>query len=157
VTETIVFAANRREYRFTPVTAASYPAAPDPTTIAPLSPKLVPIYQAALATLTSYAALPPNWDHEGGTPMTSGAQATGIVMLNALASENIVPQIAPLSDGGLLIEFTRGSVELTLDVEATGAVHLYASVAGQEYEAGGSAAYVAAALPRLFSLPNLQR
>jgi hypothetical protein len=159
VTETMVglSTANPRDYRPISVTAASYPAAPNPGAIAPLPPKLIPLFQSALATLASYAALPPDWDYEGGVPMTSDAQAAGIVMLNALASEHIVPLLSPLSDGGLLIEFTRGSFELTLDVDRSGAVQLYASLATNEYAAQGSAAYVAATLPNLFSLASQQR
>jgi hypothetical protein len=138
------------DYSARSVIAAHYPAMPGDETITPPSPSKAALYQAALTTLRSYARLEVNWDYENGRPLAPGAEAAGVVLLNAFASSNIVPNFSPLNDGGVLFEID-GPVYLALDVQPTGMVHMFLSSRGQEYEESGSAANVVAAL---FGHPN---
>ncbi len=132
-------------YRTRPIYATRYPATPGEATIAPPSPDLTPQYQQALLMLRSYTQLEANWDYEEGRPLTAEAQAAGILLLNAFASANIVPQFSPTNDGGVLFEI-ENSTYLSLDVAADGNVHVFAVYGGKEIESSGSAANIVGSL-----------
>ncbi len=91
--------------------------------------RVVPYATASDWFLTSLGAvarlsnLPTNWDSYGSPPVTSEARAQALRLLMLIEGEaSAIPQIGPVSGGGLQLEWSNGLRALELEVRPDGAV-----------------------------------
>ena len=104
------------------------PTPRDPTAAEDYPPR--PHLGRSLKTLRQLGKLLPNWDSYGALPLTERALGTAGRLLGDIASEmagvaardGMPYHIAPLADGGILLEWeTRGiDDELAVDISADG-------------------------------------
>ena len=77
---------------------------------------------AAFERLETFAALAPNWDSYGGKPLKPSAVPTIIALIFEGHSRCAVPEIHPLSGGGVSLAWHRGDRDLEVQVSADGTV-----------------------------------
>lgn len=76
--------------------------------------------------------IPPNWDDEGGVPVTPAAAKMAVAVLQCLiTADNLAtPQIAPSGTGGLDIEWLVSGNHLSLSVAPDGNIVIWATKQG---------------------------
>jgi hypothetical protein len=83
------------------------------------------IYTTAEARLAEMEALSPNWNDDGAPPI-SGLALQITRQLLALRPPLIrISELFPSPDGGVLMEYVRGSWDLTVEVGADGTLEIY--------------------------------
>lgn len=73
---------------------------------------------AVRSQLTAIAHLPPNWDGYGARPVASDTILFALQVLAEVWMADLpVPDISPMSNEGIMIEWISGEVEFTLEIE----------------------------------------
>jgi len=88
----------------------------------PVDANFVPDWvQSAVNALVELALLQTNWDSRGAIKPTAKAVVGALRVLARVMSDDIpLPVIAPTADGGVLLEWLRSPLEVTIEVEADG-------------------------------------
>jgi hypothetical protein len=85
--------------------------------------EMPPPFQRMIDEVDELADLPENWDGYGSPPIQSAAKETAyrlVELLDQLGMPN--PHFAPVSGGGLQLEWQKGKCELELEILPTGEV-----------------------------------
>lgn len=90
--------------------------------------------------LTRLRLLRAGWDGESARPVTDEAiYGAGWLLDRILDTESEPPQIFPLTDGGVQIEWYAAGDEIDIDVDSRGMVHVLATKSSGEVVIEGSA------------------
>lgn len=108
-------------------------------------PRLPGWFGARLAEeLNRLLALPPRWDGDTADEVKAEAVAEAIRVLASVASvDTIAPQLFPLADGGIQIEWHVGGNDVEIEIDGSGSVYVLATrstgdtVVDDELEAPG--------------------
>jgi hypothetical protein len=90
--------------------------------LSPVDANSVPDWvQSAVNALVKLSRLHADWDSRGAINPTAKAVIGALRVLARVMSDDIpLPVIAPTVDGGILIEWLRSPLEVTIEVEADG-------------------------------------
>jgi len=100
-------------------------AAPGASTAAG-SRAVPPWMEPTLAAVLHLIKLPPNWDHRGARPVSSGVAKQGIGLLcRTVPFSAPDPDVVPTATGGLQFEWHQHNVDIELEVRPDHRVHLY--------------------------------
>ena len=100
-------------------------AAPDASTAADAR-AVPPWMEPTLAAVLQLIKLPPNWDHRGARPVSSGVAKQGIGLLcRTVPFSAPDPDVVPTVAGGLQFEWHQHNVDIELEVQPDLRVHLY--------------------------------
>jgi len=88
-------------------------------------PPIRPWLPDALARLTHLTELGANWDSYGGDPVTADALAQTRALINMLSAwhavaPNLPPQVVPVPDGGVQIEWHENGYDLDVEIHPDG-------------------------------------
>ena len=90
------------------------------------------------AQLNALLQLAEGWDARRGQPVELAAVRGSVAVLAALMDETSAPpQVFPLSDGGLQIEWHIGGNDIEIEVDCDGEVHVLATTTSGETIAEG--------------------
>lgn len=107
--------------------------------------------ELGLARLNDLLDLPPGWDGSRARPVTDAAALSAMKTLFAVANDrSLAPQIVPLVDGGIQIEWHAGGFSIEIEVDGSGDAHYLAVNA-----AGQAVVDEEAATSRITDLPGL--
>jgi hypothetical protein len=82
--------------------------------------------EPTLAAVLHLIKLPPNWDHRGARPVSSGVAKQGIGLLcRTVPFSAPDPDVVPTATGGLQFEWHQHNVDIELEVRPDHRVHLY--------------------------------
>ncbi|MCC7342476.1 MAG: hypothetical protein IT170_15450 [Bryobacterales bacterium] len=83
-------------------------------------------FGATLRKITELLQLAPNWDGYGASEVRQDVAAKTLTVLwNLLESDSPTPNVVPLSDGGIQVEWHRHGCSLELEFPASGAASFY--------------------------------
>lgn len=83
--------------------------------------------ELALARLNDLLQLSRGWDGFRARPVTDAAAVTAIKTLFAVANDHsLAPQIVPLVDGGVQLEWHAGGFSIEIEVDGSGDAHYLA-------------------------------
>ncbi len=83
--------------------------------------------------LNSLLRLRPGWDGYRARPLTMEATKTAVDILFAIVDDlSLPPQIFPLRDGGIQLEWHSGDEDIEIEVDAAGRAHVLATDAKGE-------------------------
>lgn len=107
-----------------------------PLTLRVRSGDRIPIFAAAVRTLTTLSALPPNWDSYGAARIRPAAVQTALRLLASVAPSHVpAPSIVPTSAGGIQFEWHTSNADLELSINGEGNVDAFLDVHdGQTWE-----------------------
>lgn len=89
------------------------------------------------AKLDAIAALPHNWDGDGGDPVPHRiVTAAGELLLPLARMQPPVPRIAPVLGGGLQFEWHIGDRELEIEIMPDGTIEYLTAEGGRVQENG---------------------
>ncbi len=98
-------------------------------------------WRAVDQRLSELAALPPNWNDEDAPVISPLALNLARQLLSLRPQLTGVSDLFPSPDGGVLIEYVRGSWDLSVEISPTGTLEIFG------FEIGGSL--------KLYPLPYL--
>jgi hypothetical protein len=105
--------------------------------------------EALLELIQNFANLSNNWDQEGAmAPAPVAIQETRRVVVDFVRAQ-VLPDVMPLSDGGLLIEVANGVAATQIEVSPDGRVAYLISVGGTVTHEGSNRPNVRALLQEL--------
>lgn len=80
-------------------------------------------FLTSVGTVAQLSKLPAGWDSYGSPPITAEARSQALRVLTLLeAQAGTMPQIGPVSGGGLQMEWSQGHRALELEVRPDGSV-----------------------------------
>lgn len=86
------------------------------------------------------ASLPPRWDGGRAKPVSRAAlEQTASLLVRLLTGwpKPVLPQLFPLCDGGIQIEWHADGIDIEIEVDAAGSAHVFASENGGTVVAEG--------------------
>ena len=96
-----------------------------------------PWLQSVIAKFKQLALLAHNWDSYGAEPIPLDPFKNAVSIVNLLDPHAEPPEIVPLTDGGMQLEWHRNNIDLELEL-VVGSVEVYfydlVSLEGKEYE-----------------------
>ncbi len=99
-------------------------------------------FYRALDPVRRFADLDENWDGYGSPPISNRAVETTVLLLARFAREAFripVPEIAPVSGGGLHLEFAAGGRGLEIEILPDASVEVLLSDGEEDVEVSGRA------------------
>lgn len=114
-----------------------------PSATHPLRASLVP-------PMVQLSKVMPNWDGHGGKAPPAAALVSAVELLSALPKEVPDPEIMASTEGGVLIEWDTGRIELLLNVTSAGIESAVVSIDGEEVE--GPLGFIRDQVVQAFSL-----
>ena len=98
-------------------------ATSDRATAGELSP---PLPAEILASITEFVNLPHGWDGYDGRPVQSEVAEHACRFMAAISGfTQLVPDVVPLSDGGMQLEWFVGAYEVEVVIAPDGTAHVY--------------------------------
>ena len=107
----------------------------------PVSPGLAsqPWFNPMLIQLAGFLALGENWNGYGEHPIHESAVKRAVDVLDTICSDGPAPQVVPMSDGGVQIEWAAGGFEIEVEVPPFGPAQiLIVEPSGNEVEMAAS-------------------
>lgn len=93
--------------------------------------------ETAIKCVLKVLNLPLNWDSYGSPPPTKKAMGSAIKLLQSIDLENFqVPNVVPVSGGGIQIEWTIEDRELELEFLPDGSIEFLKCENGEPFEEG---------------------
>ena len=104
-----------------------------------------PWFNPILERLRGFLALSENWNGYGERTIHESTLRRVVEVLKAVCPEGPAPEVVPMSDGGVQIEWASGSYEIEIEVPSIGAAKIFLadpSGSEQEIEADSSSTLV---------------
>lgn len=94
-----------------------------------------PWFTSVWARLNKFKKLPLNWNGYGEMPIEDRAIQKTLQLLESVAVDAAAPEVMPMPDGGVQVEWDRGGCELEVEVPASGPlIVLFVDADGSEQE-----------------------
>ncbi|MXY78953.1 MAG: hypothetical protein F4Y94_04515 [Chloroflexi bacterium] len=113
----------------------------DPSPLPPVSPTLAdqPWFNPIRIQLNGFFALGANWNGYGELPIHESAVKRVVDVLDTICADGPAPQVVPMSDGGVQIEWMDGALEIEVEVPPFGPAQiLIVEPSGEEIEMAAS-------------------